>query len=75
MSTAKAPAAPSGRICEKWYKLPPAGVKSGVCQCSPMGSVRNCLWCCALQRFPGINRKFVGYCIPVPDLYVVLHGF
>ena len=23
MSTAKAPAAPSDRICEKWFKLPP----------------------------------------------------
>ena len=38
------------------------------------GSVWNCLWGHALKRYPEINPK-VGYCIPVPDFYLVLHGF
>ena len=30
MSTAKAPAAPSDRICEKWYKLPPCMARNAL---------------------------------------------
>ena len=65
MSTAKAPAAPSGRICEKWYKLPPCiGMHAlrlefgSAAQLSKRpGSVWNCLWGNALKSSPGINRK------------------
>ena len=65
MSTAKAPAAPSGRICEKWHKLPPCigmhalGLEFGsAAQLSKRpGSVWNCLWGNALKRSPGIIRK------------------
>ena len=65
MSTAKAPAGPSDRICEKWYKLPPyialnaLGLEFGSAArlSKRPGSVWNCLWGHALKRSPGINRK------------------
>ena len=34
-----------------------ACVRVGVWQCSPTGSVWNCLWGHALKIYPGINRK------------------
>ena len=38
------------------------------------GSVWNCLWGNALKDLLGSFVK-VGYHIPVPDFYLVLHGF
>ena len=73
MSTAKAPAAPSGRICEKWNKLPPCiGMHALGLECGSAsqlskrpGSVWNCLWGNALKRSPGIIRKSrVSYPVP-----------
>ena len=65
MSTAKAPAAPSGRICEKWDKLPSCMARNslgyefgGAARLFKRpGSVWNCLWGTVLKRSPGIIRK------------------
>ena len=37
------------------------------------GSVCNCLWGHALKYLLGPIVR-VGYCFPVPDFYIVLHG-